>query len=146
MPPTRPLRKIARLIRADDTGIVPREHRASRGAIGTHLLADFWECSYEESGAYLLPLTVAAAREANADVLGSEVHEFAADGGGTTVLLLLAESHLSLHTWPEHRFIAVDLFTCGPDMRPHDAVAYLERQLSPSRTRIDVIDRGRDEG
>lgn len=93
-----------------------------------------------------MPLAVGAAEVANAHVLGSEVHEFAPDGGGTTVLVLLAESHLSLHTWPEYGYVAVDLFTCGLDMRPEDAVGYLAQQLAPSRTRVQVIERGREDG
>jgi len=119
-----------------------REHRTSISSIGMHIVADFWDCTYEESAAYLMPIVVAAAKAANADVLSSAVHEFPTDGGGTTALLLLAESHVSLHTWPEYNFIAIDVFTCGADMRPEDAITYLEEQLSPSRTRIQAIPRG----
>jgi len=139
-------RNIAPLIRGDDTRTLrAREHRTSGAAIGKHVLADFWECTYEESAEYLLPLAVAAATAAGAEVFATQAHEFAVDGGGTTVLLLLAESHLSLHTWPEHAFVAVDVFTCGPGMSPERAIAHLVEQLAPAHTRIQVVDRGRDD-
>ena len=145
--PTRPRSTLAKLIRHTDIEAAPaRERRASSASIGTHVVADFWECTYEESAAGLTQLVAAAARAANATVLDSTAHEFGSGGGGTTVLLLLAESHLSLHTWPEYGFVAIDVFTCGQGMRPRDAVGYLEEQLAPARTRIQVIERGLEDG
>nr|WP_236251050.1 adenosylmethionine decarboxylase [Jeongeupia sp. HS-3] len=71
----------------------------------------------------------AAAAAAGATVLFGHVHPFGA-GQGVTGVLLLMESHISIHTWPEHGFAAVDVFMCG-DAKPERALASLEAHFAP---------------
>lgn len=81
----------------------------------------------------------AAAANAGATVLAAHFHPFA--GGGITGVLLLAESHITVHTWPEHEYTALDLFMCGAA----DVVAAadtLDQLLAPNDTSRQLIARG----
>ena len=82
----------------------------------------------------------AAADAAGATTLDARLHHFSPNHGVTGVLIL-AESHISIHTWPEHGFAAVDIFMCG-DCRPHEAVAVLRRTFAPDRVQVSEIKRG----
>ncbi|GAB7078692.1 hypothetical protein JCM14635_03650 [Megalodesulfovibrio paquesii] len=61
---------------------------------------------------------------------------------GVTVLALLAESHLSIHTWPEQGYAAVDCFTCGAHCRPEQACQLLAEQLGATRHTLHSVPRG----
>jgi S-adenosylmethionine decarboxylase len=115
-------------------------HRAGARHIGTHVIADFWGCTYDESGADLVRLLTEAAEIANSEVISSSSYEF--ETPGTTAVVLLKESHMSLHTWPAEDYVAVDLFTCGATMRPEEALEYLESCLRPSRRQVTILQRG----
>lgn len=106
--------------------------------IGRHLLL-------EQSGgrglvdAPLLERAMRAAAEAGgAHVLSAHFHPF--PGGGVTGVLLLAESHVTVHTWPEHRYAAFDLFLCGAAEVERAADA-LDAMLAPAATTRRVVER-----
>ncbi|MFC1510168.1 adenosylmethionine decarboxylase [Candidatus Omnitrophota bacterium] len=80
-----------------------------------------------------------AAQEAEATVLNSAFHQF--EPVGVTGFLLLAESHFFLHTWPQERYVAFDIFTCGP-MFPERAIERLTEDFKASRVKTQVIKRG----
>ncbi len=109
---------------------------------GIHLLADF-----HGVGADLLvscdaidALLRAAAEAAGATILHSHFHSFGPSQGVTGVLLL-AESHISIHTWPELGFAAADIFMCG-DAAPPLALDVIERALRPSSRVVQTMERG----
>ncbi|PSJ80126.1 adenosylmethionine decarboxylase [Neisseria iguanae] len=79
-----------------------------------HGLLDLYGCHVEalKDEGCLKGWLTEAAQAAGATILGSHFHSFGGEGGVTGVLLL-AESHISIHTWPEHGFAAVDAFICG---------------------------------
>ena len=79
---------------------------------GTHLLLDFWGARNLIDPEAIGRSLCNAAEAANATVLHSHFHHFGPDGGVSGVLVL-AESHISIHTWPERNFAAVDIFMCG---------------------------------
>lgn len=81
-----------------------------------------------------------AARAGGAHILSGHFHHFGAHQGVTGVLLL-RESHISLHTWPEFRYAAIDIFMCG-DCRPESAVEILTDALDPGAVRHHTIKRG----
>jgi S-adenosylmethionine decarboxylase len=109
--------------------------------VGAHVLADFWGCRPEKlDDAKLLMQTLReAAAQANMTILGEEGHKF--EPQGYTGLLLLAESHISIHTYPESGYAAVDVFTCGGGLT-QKAIDYLKRVLEPERIKEITIKRG----
>lgn len=108
---------------------------------GTHVLADLGGIAAEKlcSCASLDALLRTAAEAANARVLHSHFHGFG-EGLGVTGVVLLAESHISIHTWPECGFAAADIFMCG-DAQPELALAIIETALQPSSRSISSIHR-----
>src|SRR5271157_537167 len=93
-----------------------------------HLIADFSQCDplLLDDGDYIIEAMDEAAVASGFTVLEGIHHQF--DPQGFTGILLLSESHFSIHTWPEDNFAAVDLFTCG-DTSPEAAVKALQDKL-----------------
>lgn len=81
-----------------------------------------------------------AAQAAGSTLLQVTSHAFSPCG--VTALGLLAESHISVHTWPETGYAAVDIFTCGTQCRPHDACTLLARSLGAGHTHLRTYERG----
>jgi S-adenosylmethionine decarboxylase len=111
-------------------------------AAGQHILADLYgvEPLLLRDAPALERLLRDAARAAGAHVLGSHFHSFGSEGGITGVVLL-AESHISVHTWPESNFAAADIFMCGA-ADAECALTLLLRALAPERQRIQTTVRG----
>lgn len=109
--------------------------------LGRHLLAEFWGCDREllADPSRLETLLEDAARRADATPVQTLVHSFRP--AGVTGVVVLEESHLSIHTWPEVGYAAVDLYTCGR-CRPEAAVGFLEVALSASQCRRLAVRRG----
>jgi spermidine synthase len=74
--------------------------------------------------------------------LGSRSHFF--PGGGLTAVFLLSESHLSIHTWPEHSFVALDIYTCGNSIAADRLVRSMHEMLKPRTAKVSYIERGSD--
>ncbi|MEN2991550.1 adenosylmethionine decarboxylase [Tistrella sp. BH-R2-4] len=108
--------------------------------LGRHVLAEFWGCRHVDDPVYVERALARAARDAGATALGSSVHHFG-HGLGVTGIIMLAESHISIHSWPEFGYAAVDVFVCGK-ADPHLAVASLQRAFHPAQTGITEHFRG----
>ncbi len=108
---------------------------------GTHLLVDLWGATNLDKPALIDTALRAAAVRAGATILHSHFHHFTPNGGVSGVVVL-AESHISIHTWPERAFAAVDIFMCGA-CDPQDAVPVLKAAFHPSRVDVDEQRRGR---
>jgi S-adenosylmethionine decarboxylase len=116
---------------------------AASHAIGTHILTDFFgvESSLLRDGPRLEAAMRLAARVSGAHPLSSHFHSFG-DGDGVTGVVLLAESHLSIHTWPEFEFAALDIFMCGGAADPARALDALIAELAPARKTVKTELRG----
>jgi len=109
---------------------------------GWHLLADLCGIAPDRltDPAELEQLLIAAARAAGATVLSSHFHHFGS-GQGVTGVVLLAESHISIHTWPESGFAALDIFMCG-QTRPQRALEVIHGSLGSRECAVQTIMRG----
>lgn len=107
---------------------------------GTHLILDLWDaCNLSDSDIAEAGLRQAA-EEAGATLLNLDLHCFTPNGGITGVAIL-AESHISIHTWPERAYAAVDVFMCG-DAEPYKAVEVLREAFQPRRMTLSEHRRG----
>ena len=115
----------------------------SNGSLpGKHVLLDLYGADCSHSKTDLGAILKTAAEDCSATVLGSNLHHFG-DGFGITGVVLLAESHISIHTWPEKSYIAIDIFMCG-DCDPLNALPVFKKAFSAQDTEIQVITRGND--
>lgn len=110
-------------------------------SLAVHLLIDFFGVRPElaEDVAYLEAALIEAAQAAGCGVEGVVRKKF--EPQGASVLVLVSESHLSLHTWPEHDYVAIDVFTCGDGLR-EQAVELLRARLEPRRVEVTMVRRG----
>ncbi len=108
---------------------------------GTHLLVDLWGATNLADPAHIDAALRKAAITAGATILHSHFHHFTPNGGVSGVVVL-AESHISIHTWPERDFAAVDIFMCG-DCDPNNSIPVLEAAFSPLRVDLEEKRRGR---
>lgn len=109
---------------------------------GHHVLLDLYGVAPAPlADAALIEATLTeAARLAGARVLGTQLHPFG-PGQGVTGVLLLAESHISIHTWPEHGYAAVDVFMCG-DAEAMTAATLIGERLRAERIEVRECTRG----
>ena len=106
-----------------------------------HLLLELYRCDYEKLNdeSFLRCILSRAAKLAKATVLNLISNKF--EPQGVTAIALLAESHISIHTWPESNYSAVDIFTCGRNMIPEQASQYLIESLQAEEHSLRVIER-----
>ncbi len=83
---------------------------------------------------------VDAAKKSKATIVEVSFHEF--NPFGISGMVVIAESHLSIHTWPEYGYAAVDIFTCGETIKPEDAAAYLIKRFQSKNPSIVEMKRG----
>ena len=110
--------------------------------VGTHCVLELHGCSADHlnNEGYIRGAVAQAADEGLSTLLSITSHQFQPQG--VTALALLAESHISVHTWPEHGYAAVDIFTCGETAQPQRACAFLVRALAASDYTLKVLPRG----
>jgi len=104
--------------------------------VGKHCILELYGCDSArlDDEAFLRDTITAAAKRAGATLLNLITHRF--EPQGVTGLALLAESHISIHTWPESGYAAVDVFTCGDHTMPERACHVLARELAAARHKL----------
>ena len=111
--------------------------------VGQHLLASYEECAPEK----LLGFSELRAQMEKAIALTGAtllaVSDYIFPNGGYTALFLLAESHASIHTYPEHNSCFIDVFTCGTNCDPAKLDEYMRSYLQPECARAQTLPRGR---
>ncbi len=107
---------------------------------GTHLLVDIWGASRLDDPQHIDKALCEAAIVAGATILHSHFHHFTPNGGVSGVVVL-AESHISIHTWPERNYAAIDLFMCG-DCDPMKSIPTIQAAFTPERVQLDEQRRG----
>lgn len=111
-------------------------------SLGRHLLVEFYDCDSNvlDDVAAIEDHMRTAARKANSTIVNSTFHRFSPYG--VSGVVVIAESHLSIHTWPEYGYAAVDLFTCGESVNPWKAFDYLKEALKSLRESTMELKRG----
>ncbi|MDR3289258.1 MAG: adenosylmethionine decarboxylase [Peptococcaceae bacterium] len=111
-------------------------------AFGRHVLAEVYGCSFDllNDRVKVEAAMVNAALEAGAEVREVAFHKFSPQG--VSGVVVISESHLAIHTWPELGYAAVDVFTCGDRVNPWDALNYLTEQFKAGHMSATEIKRG----
>ncbi|MCJ8013815.1 adenosylmethionine decarboxylase [Paenibacillus sp. KQZ6P-2] len=109
---------------------------------GRHVAVDTWGVDFDmlNDAEFLQAHMVEAAEACGATVMSVQSKQF--EPQGATVLVLLSESHLSIHTYPERGFAAIDCYTCGETVDPQLAIDYLVSVLKPEKTYAKKLVRG----
>lgn len=109
--------------------------------LGHQFIGDFYQCTANlDDPAFIKNLALEAARLGKATVLEEITHQFSPHG--LSCVLVIAESHLAIHTWPEHCYVAIDLFTCDLSVNGKAILAYFEAGLQSARSQLQRMERG----
>jgi len=111
-------------------------------ALGKHLLIELNDCNREllNNLEAIREIMLAAAIGSGATVLGESFHQFSPQG--VSGVIIIAESHLTIHTWPEHGYAAADIFTCGTTVLPEKAADIIIERFAPKNHSIMQMFRG----
>lgn len=111
-------------------------------SLGRHILAEFYNCNEDILNDHSLieRYMTNAAEKSNATVVKSCFHMF--NPWGVSGVVVIQESHLTIHTWPELGYASVDLFTCGDEVNPWIAFEYLKEKLESDKTETIEVPRG----
>ena len=111
-------------------------------ALGKHLLLELKDCEKEALNdiSFLRSAMLSAASECGATILGESFHQFSPQG--VSGIVIIAESHLFIHTWPEYGYAAADIFTCGNSVQPEKAAQVLVRKLDSKNHSMVEMRRG----
>jgi S-adenosylmethionine decarboxylase len=109
--------------------------------VGSHCILEMYDCSEAllNDADFVRQSLRDAAKQANATLLNEVLHQF--EPQGITALALLSESHISIHTWPEVGYAALDVFTCGSHTDPEEACRYLIKAFQAGRHSIKKLRR-----
>ena len=106
---------------------------------GCHLLIEFWGVGFLDDAPFVSSTLEKAAKKAGAKLLKTEKHIFSS--GGVTCFVLLEESHISIHTWPEKSLALIDIFMCG-NCLPYEALDTLKQAFTPEKVVVSEHKRG----
>jgi len=112
-------------------------------ALGRHVILELHDCDRKRLSncEFLRETLLEACRRAGATILGNSFHVFSPYDGVSGVIII-AESHLSIHTWPEYSYAAVDIFACGDSLHPERAVELMVQELRAGNHSVTEIKRG----
>jgi S-adenosylmethionine decarboxylase len=124
-------------------GEEPKDYFVTRDGVkfaGMHVLVDLWGASRLDDPDHIDRALRDGAIAAGATILHGHFHHFSPNGGVSGVLVL-AESHISIHTWPERDYAAIDIFMCGA-CNPYDAIAAIKAAFRPQSVQLAEHKRG----
>lgn len=110
--------------------------------IGHHVIAELWECNISKLNnlKVIEKIMVDAALESGAEVREVAFHKFAPQG--VSGVVIISESHLTIHSFPEHGYASIDVYTCGDRIDPKIAADYISKQLEANKCDTVEIARG----
>lgn len=119
-----------------------REQENVKSTVGRHLIAELFNCDKQilTDVNKIREIFIKAAKEANMHVVTSHFHRF--NPHGVSGMVIVAESHLSIHTWPEHGYAAVDIYVCGDEADPWNAYRIIVTELKAKQVTALELKRG----
>jgi S-adenosylmethionine decarboxylase len=122
--------------------IFQKGERPKLKSLGRHILSEFYDCDKKvlDNHELIKEGMVKAAKAAKATVVEVAFHKF--NPYGVSGMVVIAESHLAIHTWPEHGYAAVDVFTCGDEIDPWAIHQFLVGALKSKRHQSNEVPRG----
>ncbi len=110
--------------------------------LGNHLLIELYNCNASIINSVLAieKLLLEAVKISGATTLNSTFHKFSPHG--VSGVVVISESHFSIHTWPEYGYCALDIFTCGNEIKSHLALEYLKKELEAKTISVTEVKRG----
>ena len=110
--------------------------------LGNHLLVELYECNSKKLNdlGKLEMVLEEAVRISGATALKASFHQFAPQG--VSGVIIIAESHFTIHTWPEYGYAALDIFTCGQSVDSQKALDYIEKELNVKTVSVTEMRRG----
>ncbi len=117
--------------------------RHTRGIFGKHVYGNLYECDVEilADERQLREIVVEAARIAQMTIWDLKSWKFGGEKGGVSVIALVVESHIAIHTWTEYAYATVDVYTCGENSNPHKAFDYIANKLKAKKVEKHFADR-----
>ncbi len=107
---------------------------------GTQLIVELWEADNLDSEKKIEEIFREAIKECGATLLKIDLHTFS-PYGGVSGMAIIAESHLSIHSWPEYRYAAIDIFVCG-NVDPYKAIPVIKRGFNTEKIQVMDLKRG----
>ncbi|MDD3626012.1 MAG: adenosylmethionine decarboxylase [bacterium] len=111
-------------------------------SLGKHFICDFFNCAPEKisNNEEIKEIIVSAIKQSGATIVETKMYHF--EPYGLTGIVIITESHFSIHTWPEYRFAAIDFFSCNKNLDFNKAIKIIEDYLKPESIKKHEIDRG----
>jgi S-adenosylmethionine decarboxylase len=111
-------------------------------ALGKHIIVELYECNREvlDQKEKVADVILESVKMSGATLLHPFFHKFSPQG--VSGVAVIAESHFSIHTWPEYGYAAIDIFTCGEDINPDVAVSYMKDHFQAQKMQILELKRG----
>jgi S-adenosylmethionine decarboxylase len=111
--------------------------------LGNQLIVDFYDCKceYFDDVEWVENVMIEAANCAGANIVDVVFHKFKPQG--ISGIVVISESHLAIHTWPEYRYAAIDIFTCGAMLDSEAAIAHLATRFHSHKRSVTRVDRGK---
>lgn len=118
------------------------QYKKPEKELGKHYIVEYMDCDSAKLShvAHVEQAFLDAAEKSNATIINHTFHQFQPQG--VSGIVLIAESHFSIHTWPEHGYASVDIFTCGEEMNPDIAVHTLKKHIDSKKMKVYIVERG----
>lgn len=116
-------------------------HPSYSSPVGQHILLDLYDCkNCLDNVSSIEAIMLNAAKHSGATIVDTRFHEFSPQG--VSGMVIIKESHFSIHTWPEHNFASVDIYTCGESIDFEKAVNWLKKELQSENSVQKHFERG----
>lgn len=109
-------------------------------SLGIQIVIDAWGCKNTNNETLVREFLEESVKSCKATLLSVHTHKFSPQG--ISGVAIISESHISIHTWPEYNYAAIDIFTCGKDVEPYNALDVVKKIFDPEKITLNELKRG----